>query len=319
MKFATCRDVEIFATGTFRGKTYTPRDLDKMAENFKRLGPKGAKLLSPSLAVGHSEEQLFVDRDDMPAIGWVDDVKVKHFTDSTGKPAAKLYANFVDIVEPIARLINSRAFKKCSSEVYDDFVDDANRSYGKALRRVALLGSELPQIKSLADVPLAMFSERRFVFVVTPPKRRNVYYQFHGPNTGPILERNAPMLRRFADPVMDPAADPTAAPAMDARAELESQFMAVVPDIAPEVLSTFTDEQLQALITALGGAAPEPMPVPEEVMAASERRKMQRYAEKLKLDPKQRERVVQTFSERRKRHPSVTAQQHAKEIGIPGV
>jgi hypothetical protein len=55
---------------------------------------------------------------------------------------------------PIAqKAIDTKAYRKVSAEIYDNF-EDQGVDYGMALRRLALLGGEIPQVKALADLPM---------------------------------------------------------------------------------------------------------------------------------------------------------------------
>lgn len=146
-----CRGVEIFGAGEYRGKRYTVDDLNEIVRNFSTLIQPPRPLLQPPVVIGHEEEQDLLAATDLPAAGWVSRV---------WRDGDILKADFDEVPESVARLINSRAYRKVSSEIYDDFEDDFGQSYGKALRRVALLGGEIPQVKRLADIPLATFSER---------------------------------------------------------------------------------------------------------------------------------------------------------------
>lgn len=147
-KLASVRAVEIFQSGVHRDKQYTRADLDCMVENFGRL----QDTLKPTVVIGHSEDQSFLEDSGIPAAGRVERI---------WRDGDTLKADFCEVPQTIARLINGRAYKSVSSEVYDDYQDSATgQHHGKTLRRVALLGGELPQIKTLADLPLADYSER---------------------------------------------------------------------------------------------------------------------------------------------------------------
>lgn len=153
--------VEIFATGTFNGETWTLSDLAEIARNFNELGPHGKDLLKPPVVLGHEENQEFLERTDIPAAGWPSRVWVKAYRDdATGRMEGILKADFGEVPEEIAKLVDARAYRKVSSEIYDDFTDDFGISHGKALRRVSLLGGWIPKVKRLADIPLSRFGER---------------------------------------------------------------------------------------------------------------------------------------------------------------
>ncbi len=164
-KMARVRNVEVFAVGQHKGKTYTEQDLQDMVDNFHRF--KG--MLDPSAVIGHEEEaeggQPLVEDEDgrpdpdltagidnsgTPAVGWIADLR---------KRGPSLYADIEGVPPSIAKLINGRAYKKVSAEVYDHPEAAGLKGTGKVFRRVALLGGELPQIKRLSDLPLAEYGE----------------------------------------------------------------------------------------------------------------------------------------------------------------
>ena len=159
--------MELFASGAYRGRRYTANDIEQIATNARKLGGSGLKLLAPPAVLGHEEEQEYLDRTDLPAAGWVDTDSVrvvKSQNPVTGEAEATLVGDISGVPDEIAALIRSKLFRKVSAEVYDDFTDDYGRHYGKALRRVGLLGAEVPQVKRLKDLPepsTVAFSERR--------------------------------------------------------------------------------------------------------------------------------------------------------------
>lgn len=138
------KGVEIFAAGTHRDKEYSPSDLDAMADNFQRfsVGPQ-AKLRVPGV-LGHEESQELLERSDLPAAAWASKVY---------RDGPILKADFEDVPESVADLIRSKRYRKVSAEVYDE-PPAGIEGRGKMLRRVAFLGGEIPQIKTLADIPM---------------------------------------------------------------------------------------------------------------------------------------------------------------------
>ncbi len=129
--FAEIRDMEIFEAGTYRGKVYTNKDLDKIIDNF-RQSP-----VEPPLVVGHGEDQEFLKREGLPAAGWLTALK---------RVGSKLVASFGDVPRVIAEAIERKAYKQRSAEIYHDF-----QGRGMTLRRVALLGADVPEVKTLSD------------------------------------------------------------------------------------------------------------------------------------------------------------------------
>jgi hypothetical protein len=132
--------VPIFACGSHRGKVYTRRDLDNMAENFDL----NRKRLKVPAVLGHDEEQVMLKGTGLPAAAWTDRVYRK------GKI---LYADFADVPSSVMRLLRGRVYRKVSAEVYDD-PPDGVQGKGKTLRRIAFLGGDIPQLKTLDDIPI---------------------------------------------------------------------------------------------------------------------------------------------------------------------
>jgi hypothetical protein len=227
-KLATVRGAEIFEAGTRRGETYTVADLDDMARNFKLA--RG--VIDPPLVTGHDEDQSFLQDSQLPAAGWL--VRVY-------RRGTKLFGDFDGIPRSIARLINARAYKKVSVEIYheDQHPEDTPAACkGKIVRRVAMLGAELPQVKTLADLPLAEYSE-------TPAVCRP--WRLAG-NVDSPTATGAGQPRRvtyFAEGVNMAASEATAA--------MVAAIHAAMPDLSQEFLDSLDDSQLAMLLSGVSG------------------------------------------------------------------
>jgi hypothetical protein len=137
---AELTDIEIFEAGTYRGKTYTDADLDTMVANFTACKDE----IKPVAVIGHDEDQELLKKSGLPSAGWMESVK---------KVGTKLLATFKDVPKVIADLISKGAYKRISSEIYNDY-----NGKGYALRRVAILGGDIPEVKTLADIA-ALYSD----------------------------------------------------------------------------------------------------------------------------------------------------------------
>lgn len=239
----TIPGVEIFATGEYRGRKWRVSDLEQMAENFGRL--KNLGLLNPPTVLGHEETQEFLERTDLPAAGWVNRVYLHRYRDGNG-PQAILKADFSEVPASVARLIKSKAYRKVSAEVYDNFTDDHGNGYGKALRRVALLGGEIPQIKRLADIP-TNFSE-------TLPPTFNVATLCRGESLR--SRKSSGVLYVFTEIIP-----------MDRNAMVQQ---ALAAGLDQAVIDTMTDDQLAAVVKVLPASVVnmEEAPVSREDMIA---------------------------------------------------
>jgi hypothetical protein len=102
-------------------------------------------LLEPPVVVGHEEEQELLSNTGIPAAGYVIGLRRK---------GRQLFADLSQIFPDIAKLIEAGAYKHVSAEIYPkDRPPEGVPAVGCMLRRVALLGGQLPHIKSLSDLP----------------------------------------------------------------------------------------------------------------------------------------------------------------------
>lgn len=137
---AELTDIEIFEAGTYKGKAYTDGDLDTILQNFKDYKDE----IKPVAIIGHDEDQELLKKSGLPAAGWMESVR---------KAGSKLVASFKDVPQVIADLVNKKAYKRISSEIYNDY-----NGKGLALRRVAILGGDIPEVKTLGDI-VALYAD----------------------------------------------------------------------------------------------------------------------------------------------------------------
>lgn len=151
--------VETFAVGIHHGERYDPRDLDRIVKNFNALcSPKSGTRprYRVPVVLGHEEGQEWLRRTDLPAAGWV--TRAYH-------DGRKLFTDWAGVAPEVVDLLDAGQYRTVSAELYPDF-EDQGRRYGLALRRVAMLGGEVPEVKGLADIPPAVHSENATVPVV---------------------------------------------------------------------------------------------------------------------------------------------------------
>lgn len=138
-EFSELNSVEIFEIGQPDTSHYTEEDLDKIVENFDEL----TKVHQPPIAVlGHDEDQSILRYSGLPSAGTVSKL---------WRSGKKLIANFSNVPRKIAELVNRGAYGKVSCEIYPDFLWDG-RGWGKVLRRVAMLGFDIPKVKGLDSI-----------------------------------------------------------------------------------------------------------------------------------------------------------------------
>lgn len=227
------RGVRLFASGTYRGEDWAPAVIDEIASNAAELGPRGLGLLVPPSVLGHDEDQNrlaeFLESTDLPAAGWVDPNSVRAVDDADHPGHRVLVGDVVNIPEKVAAELKRGTYKFGSAEIYDDFRDDFGARHGRVLRRFALLGGEVPQVKRLGSLPPVepmarplAFSERaRAIRVRAQLTNGRTHY--------------------YAETVMD-------------RNAMIAAITAAMPGIAQATLETMSEEQLADLIKNLPGA-----------------------------------------------------------------
>jgi ribosomal protein S24E len=145
------KDFPFFKSGTHNGRTYSESDLDRLVSNFYSLQPQ----VKPVLKLGHGGQKFLRD-EGYPAAGWIDKLK---------KVGQVLYADIKNIPKRIYELLKSKAYQRPSAEIYADFQDDKGQKYGLTLSAIALLGADIPAIKSLPDIE-ALFNNEVFTSVI---------------------------------------------------------------------------------------------------------------------------------------------------------
>lgn len=132
------KGVEIFSKGNWNGDNFTTEDLNKIVCAFNDTKDG----IRPFLKLGHDEKQEILQKDGLPAAGWIDRLYVV---------GDKLLADFSDIPKKIYDLILSKAYRKVSCEIfYNLTVND--RKYQYLLGAVALLGADTPGVMNLRDI-----------------------------------------------------------------------------------------------------------------------------------------------------------------------
>jgi hypothetical protein len=132
------KGVEIFAAGVWNGDRYEVADLDQMIIAFEET----SRVFKPFLKLGHDEGQKIIQKDGLPAAGWID--KVYRIGD-------KLLADFADIPSKIYDLIKNKAYRKVSSEIYWN-MEVLDKKYPYLLGAVSLLGADTPAVTCLNDI-----------------------------------------------------------------------------------------------------------------------------------------------------------------------
>lgn len=145
--------VNLFASGFYRGQKWPPDRVKSIADNIRKNGPSGTKLLIPPAVMGHEEDQKWLDDTSLPAAGWVDPDSVTTVADPDHPGELILRGDVVNVPPEVAEKIKSGEFANGSGEFYE-LSDDFGKSQGFTMRRFGLLGGEVPQVKRLGRLPM---------------------------------------------------------------------------------------------------------------------------------------------------------------------
>ena len=142
----TITGVKVFRVGTWNGIKFTKTDLAQIVASFHAT----KTAVKPFLKLGHNDGQEVLERDDLPAAGWVSDLRLE---------GDSLVADFQGIPAKVFDLIERGAFRGRSIEIWRDF-KVAGVTHKWFLTAVALLGSEVPAVDTLQDM-VDLFAAQR--------------------------------------------------------------------------------------------------------------------------------------------------------------
>ena len=100
------KEVEIFAVGTWKGLKFVAEDLFEIAKNSNKLLARGRH--KPPLKLGHDSKQVFDQTDGQPALGWLENFKVK---------GQKLVADFINVPDILIKAMKKQLFRQVSVEL----------------------------------------------------------------------------------------------------------------------------------------------------------------------------------------------------------
>jgi hypothetical protein len=152
--------VEIFSAGQVlpSGKVADLPFLEKVVANWHQYQAKRTDGVRPapaylipaaSITLGHEElssiAKKYAERTDLPALGWPADVQIV---------GSKLCCRFKNVPVSLVQWIEAKLYTEISAEFYED-----HDGLGPVLRRVSVLGAEIPKCKDLAPIPQFFFDE----------------------------------------------------------------------------------------------------------------------------------------------------------------
>lgn len=263
------RNVRLFKSGVWKGDRYTNGQLDEAVENFRRFQAPGPKRLQRApLIVGHGPEDL--DDDRIPKRGDILSLR---------REGNWLVAPEMDADDDLANAIEAGNYDDLSAELYPS-PPEGVPGKGMMLRRVAILGGDIPHIKGLNPEGLAakLHSEGR---------RRVKIVRF---------SQQGGVCRVFSE---------------DRAMDRDAMMTALVgAGMSHEVVEGMDDTQLTEackLLPQAGGGETTPPPPPENANAFAEDdrpaadAKMQKmaacYKEKFGEDPSMMTQPMQQFTE----------------------
>lgn len=145
--------VEIFSSGPKRGKQYSPEDLRDIVRNFRQFSMGQRPGFRVPAVLGHPEEQEKLEESDLPAAAWANALRVKRAPQQGNPDRHVLEADLEKLPPAIRRLLKGRRYATVSAEIYDE-PPEGIPGKGKMLRRIAFLGGDIPQDKTIADIPV---------------------------------------------------------------------------------------------------------------------------------------------------------------------
>lgn len=196
-------EMDVFATGTWNNDKFSDADLDEIIKSHNAIGAQ----VKPYLKLGHNEEQELAKKsgffkDGKPALGWME---------SLVKQGNKLVATFKDVPAIIADLVNRKAYKRVSCELFENYAREGV-TYPWALKAVALLGADTPAVTTLQDVA-ALYSESEGAFRTIEFSENFEEEIPHEENTEgsevnmtvekPVVDKTAELEKKFAEEKQD--------------------------------------------------------------------------------------------------------------------
>lgn len=149
-KFYDLTGIEVFDVGVWNGRPYTDEDLDEMVANFATLSAAGYDF---PCGISHDPDQQLVANSELPAAGYIQRLY---------RSGTKLAADLTRIPDKVKQLIELKAYKTVSAEIYDR-VQLLGQMYSNVVSSVRFLGAEIPAvgtIKNLDDA-LALYHRAR--------------------------------------------------------------------------------------------------------------------------------------------------------------
>lgn len=154
----TMRNVEIFRSGTalkcvagaWKTLSFTADDVTHFVEAFAALG------WQPPVKIGHGEDQAIVLAQ-LPALARVTGVRSAKVKDPAGADQLGLFADLAKVPTALRDAIRDGRLFQRSIEFWTDQIPrpDGTGKFARALKAVALLGSDLPAVPGMPPIDIA--------------------------------------------------------------------------------------------------------------------------------------------------------------------
>ncbi|OGL47665.1 MAG: hypothetical protein A2W05_11225 [Candidatus Schekmanbacteria bacterium RBG_16_38_10] len=129
-QFHVLRGVEIFRTGTWKGRHFVESDLDEMVTNWSEFKHSW---FQPAVKDGHHFEP------GKPALGYLDNVR---------RVGQKLVADLIELPVKVYEMIRDKRYDRVSAEIAPN-LEKNGKKYKWVLSALAILGPEIPEVTGL--------------------------------------------------------------------------------------------------------------------------------------------------------------------------
>lgn len=172
----------IFAVGEHNGKSYDKADLAAMVDAYEPLLDQ----IMPRIKLGHDDAQSYAklkfagmgtDKDEkslgLPALGFIARPRLNdEYTDRNGnvvESGTQILADFVNMPSDLKDGLESLQYPGVSAEILRNYQDkrNPNKTWPLVLKAVALLGDELPAVRTLGPLVELNADESGEVEIVT--------------------------------------------------------------------------------------------------------------------------------------------------------
>lgn len=138
--FHTIKGVEIFRTGTWKGRSFVESDLDEMVTNWREFK---YTWFQPAVKDGHHFEP------GKPALGYLDNIR---------RVGQKLVADLIELPVKVFEMIRDKRYDRVSAEIAPN-LEKNGKKYKWVLSALAILGPEIPEVTGLRPLRDCFSSE----------------------------------------------------------------------------------------------------------------------------------------------------------------